>query len=65
MYEGVNILLGLREKHPYAYRGYSISAGVKSVMTNDREKLLMLRVGAFIIANKCMIPHGIIIEVKR
>ena len=65
MNEGISNLLGLREKHPYVYRGYSISADAKSVMTSDKKKLLMLRVGAFVIATKCTIPHGITIEVKR
>jgi len=42
--------------------GYFQVAGVKLVTTNDREKLLILKMGAGIFANKSLIPHGITIE---
>ena len=45
--------------------GYFQIAATKSVMISDREKLLMLRVRAWLFANKSGIPYGIVIEVKR
>ena len=63
--EELTTLLGLSEQQPYGLAGYYQIAAAKSVMISDKEKLLMLRVGAWLSANKSMIPHGIIIEVKR
>lgn len=42
--------------------GYFWSAGAKLVTTSDKQKLLMLRIGAGVSANKGTIPHGIKIE---
>ena len=42
--------------------GYFQVKAAKSVMISDMEKLLMLRVGAWLSANKNLAPRGVIIE---
>ena len=45
--------------------GYFQAKAAKSVMISDMEKLLMLRVGAWLSANKNLAPRGVVIEGGR
>ena len=45
--------------------GYFQAKAAKSVMISDKEKLLMLRIGAWLFANKTLAPRGVIIEGGR
>ena len=42
--------------------GYFQAKAAKSVMISDMEKLLMLRIGAWLSANKNLAPRGVVIE---
>ena len=42
--------------------GYFQAKAAKSVMISDMEKLLMLRIGTWLSANKDLAPCGVIIE---
>ena len=42
--------------------GYCYKPAVEAVMLDDRKKLLMLRIGAYMLANKSTIPLGYVIE---
>ena len=63
--EGLTNLLGTSEKQPPNLMGYCQARAAKSVMISDREKLLMLRVCAWLSANKSLAPCGVVIEVER
>ena len=63
--EELTTLLGLSEQQPYDLAGYYQIAAAKSVMISDKEKLLMLRVGAWLSANKNLAPRGVVIEGER
>lgn len=60
--EGLTNLLGTSEKQPPNLMGYCQARAAKSVMISDREKLLMLRVCAWLFANKSLAPCGVVIE---
>ena len=45
--------------------GYFQDKAAKSVMISDTEKLLMLRIGAWLSANKNLAPRGVVIEGER
>ena len=45
--------------------GYFQAKAAKSVMISDKEKLLMLRVGVWLSANKNLAPRGVVIEGER
>ena len=60
--EELTTLLGASEKQPPNLMGYCQARAAKSVMISDREKLPMLRVCAWLFANKSTIPHGVVIE---
>ena len=60
--EELTTLLGASEKQPSNLMGYFQIAAAKSAMISDKKKLLMLRVRAWVSANKGTIPHGVTID---
>ena len=63
--EELTTLLGLSEQQPPNLMGYFQAKAAKSVMISDTEKLLMLRIGAWLSANKNLAPCGVVIEGER